>query len=158
MARLNSSQMLTESDLRKQNIHLLWMRTVFQILLARLLRELSLHSYFWPDVSFLWPVSVSLSGILTSFWANYWWKCSLDIKFCSLEKGSNTLSSRRRNALSCKPSMQRRNRISNYIISSRFLWGEISRVIVEHWNFFDSYHWFTLITWCDNVHPQRDTV
>lgn len=45
-----------------------------------LLRELSLLSFFCPDVSFLWPASVSLSGILMCYRENYCWKCSLDIK------------------------------------------------------------------------------
>lgn len=78
-----------------------------------LLRELSLLSFFCPDVSFLWPASVSLSGILMCYRENYCWKCSLDIKnpLCSFKKGGKTLSSRRRNAISCKTSMRWRNRI-----------------------------------------------
>ena len=54
-----------------------------------ILRELSLLSFFCPEVSFLWPASVSLSGILTCCRANYCWKCSLyTYNFCSLEKAA----------------------------------------------------------------------
>ena len=66
--------------------------TGLQCRLALLLSELSLLSFFCPDVSFLWPASVSLPGILTvtCYVANYCWKCSLDIKktLRSLEKAA----------------------------------------------------------------------
>ena len=44
-----------------------------------LLGELSLLSFFYPDIFFLWRVSLSLSGILTCFRMNYSWKYSLDL-------------------------------------------------------------------------------
>ena len=74
----------------------------------------SCFPFFCPDVCFLWPASVPLSGIVTCYRANYCWKCSLDIETVAFaRKGGNTLSSRRRNAFSRKTSMRWRNRIKN---------------------------------------------
>ena len=96
---------------RSANFGAIFHNIGLQCLRALLLRELSLLSFFCPDVAFLWPASASLSGILTCYRANYCWKCSLDTKhFTFARQGGNTLSSRRRNAISCKTSM-RRNRI-----------------------------------------------
>ena len=72
--------------------------------------------FFCPDVCYLWPASVPLSGILPYYRVNYCWKCSLDIKTIAFaRKDSNTLSSRRRNAISRKTSMRWRNRIFTWI-------------------------------------------
>ena len=100
---------------RSANLGAIFHNSELQCPRALSLRELSLLSFFCPDVCFLWPASVPLSGILTYYRANYCWKCSLDIKTVAFApKGGNTLSSHRRNAISRKTSMRWRNKMTHH--------------------------------------------
>ena len=108
------------SSRRSANLGAIFHNSGLQCSRALLLREVSLLSFFCPDVCFLWPASAPLSGILTCYRANYCWKCSLDIKTVAFaRKGGNTLSLRRRNAISRKTSMRWQNRIEYRSVTSQ---------------------------------------